>query len=123
VTAIEHVLSVSARFAGKRDFVSASIWRRTRTLSILGHGGDWIEALAELNLVSGNLGMPKAELSAGPMVRSQIVLQPLQEEKAAVWRLSGGANREAMDRTTTVRPSDPPPRPSASTVRAPMAPH
>jgi len=26
---------------------------------------DWIEALAELNLVSGNLGMPKAELSPG----------------------------------------------------------
>ncbi len=33
---IEHVLSVSARIAGKLHFVSASIWRRT--LSIVGHG-------------------------------------------------------------------------------------
>jgi hypothetical protein len=36
--AIEHVLSVSARVAGKLDFVSASVRRRTRTLSIVGHG-------------------------------------------------------------------------------------
>lgn len=60
--AIEHVLSVFTSVAGKLDFVSASIWRRTRTLSIVGHGCE-IEALAELNLVRGNLGMLKAELS------------------------------------------------------------
>lgn len=31
---------------------------------------DWIEALAELNLVRGNLGMPKAELSPDPLSNS-----------------------------------------------------
>jgi len=40
--AIEHVLSVSTRVAGKLDFVSAAIWRRTGTLGIVGHC-DWIE--------------------------------------------------------------------------------
>jgi hypothetical protein len=43
---MEHVLSMSARVAGELDLVSASIRRRTRTLSIVGHGlsGDWNEA-------------------------------------------------------------------------------
>ena len=37
IIAIEHVLSVSARIVGKLDFVSMSIWRWTRTLSIVGY--------------------------------------------------------------------------------------
>jgi hypothetical protein len=59
--AIEHVLSMSARVAGNLDFVSASIWRRTRTLSIIGHSG--IKASRK----ESDLGMPKTKLSLGPL--------------------------------------------------------
>ena len=102
--AIEHVilLSAFARVAGKLDFVSASIWRRTRTLSIniVGHGWrNWIEALAELNLVHGNLGMPKAGSCPSPL--SKRLHSHVKKRK----KLSGGANQEAIETATILRPS------------------
>jgi len=109
--AIEHVLLVSARVAGKLDFISASIWRRTRTLSIVGHGvtglrRSWV--------------CPKRNC---PLVRSHALKQfhshfKKRKKRKKRKKLSGGANREAMEKATTVRPSDPPRQPSASTVRA-----
>jgi hypothetical protein len=109
VMAIEHVLSVFARVAGKLDFVSASIWRRTRALSIVGHG------------VTG-LRRSRSSTSSG-YAQSGIVpwsaLKQFHSHFKKRKKLSGGANREAMEKATTVRPSDPPRQPSASTVRAP----
>jgi hypothetical protein len=58
---------------------------------------DWRKALAELNLVRGNLGSlcPKRNC---PLVQFQTVSQPLQEEKEAVWR----HKQEALEKATTV---------------------
>lgn len=92
VMAIEHVLSVSARVAGKLDFVSASIWRRTRTLSIVGHG------------VTGLRRSRSSTSYAAIWVCSQTVSQLLQEEKEAVWRRKLRGNGESND-SPTVRPS------------------
>ena len=97
VMAIKHVLSVFARVAGKLDFVSASIWRRTRTLSIVGHG------------VTGLRRSRSSTSYAAIWVCSQTVSRPLQEEKEAVWRRKPRGNGESNDSSTV--------RPSASTLR------
>jgi hypothetical protein len=70
----------------------------------------WIEALAELNLVRGNLGMPKAELSPGPLSNSFTATS--RRERSC---LAAQTKRQWRKQ----RPSDPPRQPSASTVRAP----
>jgi hypothetical protein len=57
---IEHVLPMSARVAGNLDFVSASIRRRTRTLSIVGHSG-----IKTLRKERSYLGLPRTKLFLG----------------------------------------------------------
>jgi len=106
VMAIEHVLSVSARVAGKLDFVSASIWRRTRTLSIVGHGVTGLRRSRSSTSYTAIWVCPKRNC---PLVRSQTVSQPLQEEKEDVWRRKPSGNGESNDSPTL--------RPSASTLR------
>ena len=106
VMAIEHVLSVFARVAGKLDFVSASIWRRTRTLSIVGHGVTGLRRSRSSTSYAAIWVCPKRNC---PLVRSQTVSQPLQEEKEAVWRRNPRGNGESNDSPTI--------RPSASTLR------
>lgn len=104
--AIEHVLAVSARIAGKLDFVSASVGRRTRRrcIIVVGHGmfsAEWPSGSARKQYVSRS--------------RSQSQSQPEREEAAAVWRRSP----RGVESATTARPSDPPPAPSAAAVCAP----
>jgi hypothetical protein len=106
VMAIEYVLSVFARVAGKLDFVSASIWRRTRTLSIVGHGVTGLRRSRSSTSYAAIWVCPKRNC---PWVRSQTVSQPLQEEKEAVWRRKPRGNGESNDSSTV--------RPSASTLR------
>ena len=108
VMAIEHVLSVFARVTGKLDFVSASIWRWTRTLSIVSHDGTGLRRSPSSTSYAAIWVCPMRNC---PLARSQTVSQPLQEEKERN-KLSGGANREAMEKATSQRPSDPPRRPS-----------
>lgn len=102
--AIEHVLSVSARITGKLNFVSASIWWWARTFSKLGHGCDWIEALADpqpRTRQSGYTQKPSTELPA---------LKRQSHFKERV-KMSGGAYLEVMETRNdppTLRPSDPP---------------
>lgn len=106
--AIEHVLSVSARVAGKLDFVSASILRPTRTLSIVGHGAAGLRCSRSSTSYTAIWVCPRRN---SPLVRSQTVSQPLQEKKEDVWQREPRGDGESNDSPTI--------RPSASTVRAP----
>lgn len=101
VMAIEHVLSVSARVTGKLDFVSASIWRRTPTWSIVGHGVAGLRRSWSSTSYAAIWVCPKRNcpLSALKQFHSHF-----KKRK----KLSSGANPEAMEKATTVRPSNPP---------------
>jgi hypothetical protein len=81
-----YVLSASAGVAGQLDFVSTSIWRRTRTVTLVGHGG-WIEP----NLVCGDPSVPRARVYSAPLPKSSLLLQ---EEDKEVWRPKPGVSND-----------------------------
>ena len=104
VMAIEHVLSVLTRVAGKLDFVSASIWRRTRTLSIVGHGVTGLRRSRSLTS-SSYAAIWVCRKRNCPLVRSETVSQPTQEEKEAVWRRMPRGNGESNNSPIPDRPT------------------
>lgn len=88
---MHYVLSVSAGVTGQLGFVSAPVWRRTRTVAFVSHG-DWIE----LNLARGNSSVPKAGGCLAPLSNSSLLLQ---EEDKEVWRREpGDSNDPPSDR-------------------------
>ena len=115
VMAIVHVLSVFARVAGKLDFVSASIWRRTRTLSIVGHDVTGLRRSRSSTSYAAIWVCPKRNCQ---LVRSQTVSQPLQEEKETVWQCKPRGNGERNDSLTLQPPRRPPPASPTLRVRS-----
>jgi hypothetical protein len=84
---------------------------------------DWIEALAELNLVRGNLGMPKAELSPGPLSNSFTATSRRERSCLAAqterqWRKQRQSDRPTL-RVNPPRPPSvrPPTMPAPLTLR------